>query len=87
VDTYNPVPGYIEGVPSSRNYDGGFMVKLIKKDLKLAIDAATEGGATCAETQRAWEMYSKLDEMGYSDKDFSFVYQYFKSGFNLPDKE
>jgi 3-hydroxyisobutyrate dehydrogenase len=23
-DTYNPVPGVIDGVPSSRNYDGGF---------------------------------------------------------------
>lgn len=24
VDTYNPVPGVIEGVPSSRDYERGF---------------------------------------------------------------
>jgi 3-hydroxyisobutyrate dehydrogenase len=28
-DTYNPVPGVLEGVPSSRNYDGGFTSKLM----------------------------------------------------------
>lgn len=28
-DTYNPVPGVMEGVPSSRNYDGGFTSKLM----------------------------------------------------------
>lgn len=28
-DTYNPVPGVMEGVPSSRNYSGGFTSKLM----------------------------------------------------------
>jgi 3-hydroxyisobutyrate dehydrogenase len=28
-DTYNPVPGVMAGVPSSRNYDGGFSSKLM----------------------------------------------------------
>ncbi|KAL6986741.1 3-hydroxyisobutyrate dehydrogenase [Sarracenia purpurea var. burkii] len=28
-DSYNPVPGVMEGVPSSRNYDGGFASKLM----------------------------------------------------------
>ncbi|KQK17120.1 hypothetical protein BRADI_1g32590v3 [Brachypodium distachyon] len=28
-DTYNPVPGIMAGVPSSRNYDGGFTSKLM----------------------------------------------------------
>ena len=23
IDTYNPVPGVLEGVPASRDYDGG----------------------------------------------------------------
>ena len=50
VDTYNPVPGYKEGVPASRNYDGGFMVKLIKKDLGLALQAAESADAVCEET-------------------------------------
>lgn len=28
-DTYNPVPGVMEGVPSSRNYEGGFASNLM----------------------------------------------------------
>lgn len=30
-DTYNPCPGVIEGVPSSNNYQGGFMSALMAK--------------------------------------------------------
>lgn len=28
-DTYNPVPGVMDGVPASRNYEGGFAAKLM----------------------------------------------------------
>lgn len=30
-DTYNPVPGVIEGIPPSNNYEGGFQSGLITK--------------------------------------------------------
>jgi 3-hydroxyisobutyrate dehydrogenase len=40
VDTYNPVPGVMENVPSSRNYERGFGCELMLKDLKLATEAA-----------------------------------------------
>ena len=40
LDTYNPKPGVLEGVPATRNYDGGFMVSLITKDLALAMEAS-----------------------------------------------
>ena len=40
VDTYNPVPGVMEGVPSSREYERGFGAELMLKDLKLAVEAA-----------------------------------------------
>ncbi len=30
-DTYNPVPGVIDGVPSSNNYKGGFGTALMTK--------------------------------------------------------
>ena len=44
-DSYNPVPGVMEGVPASRNYAGGFGAALMRKDLGLAIDAAAAAGA------------------------------------------
>ncbi|MCH95289.1 3-hydroxyisobutyrate dehydrogenase, partial [Trifolium medium] len=28
-DAYNPVPGLMEGVPSSKDYNGGFASKLM----------------------------------------------------------
>ena len=40
VDTYNPRPGVMENVPSSRDYNGGFMVSLIRKDLSIALESA-----------------------------------------------
>merc|ERR1712216_7218 len=42
-DTYNPFPGVMEGVPASRDYEGGFGSALMLKDLGLAIDAAKSG--------------------------------------------
>ena len=42
VDTYNPVPGVMENVPSSRGYKGGFAVELMTKDLQLAAQAAAD---------------------------------------------
>ncbi|KAH9306864.1 hypothetical protein KI387_011268, partial [Taxus chinensis] len=43
-DTYNPVPGVMAGVPSSKNYEGGFSCKLMAKDLGLALVSAKEVG-------------------------------------------
>jgi 3-hydroxyisobutyrate dehydrogenase-like beta-hydroxyacid dehydrogenase len=37
VDTYNPVPGVMENVPSSRDYERGFACELMLKDLRLAL--------------------------------------------------
>lgn len=34
-DTYNPVPGLMEGVPSSRDYNGGFASKLMVNNWDL----------------------------------------------------
>jgi hypothetical protein len=37
-DTYNPVPGVMEGVPSSRNYSGGFTSKLmVQTDIEFSL--------------------------------------------------
>ena len=36
-DTYNPVPGVMEGVPSSSNYEGGFGTALMTKVYAIAL--------------------------------------------------
>ncbi|XP_031129427.1 probable 3-hydroxyisobutyrate dehydrogenase, mitochondrial isoform X3 [Ipomoea triloba] len=79
-DTYNPVPGVMDGVPSSRNYEGGFMSKLMLKDLKLAQTSAKNVDLRCPLTSQAEEIYAKLCNDGYEAKDFSCVFRYYYSG-------
>jgi 3-hydroxyisobutyrate dehydrogenase-like beta-hydroxyacid dehydrogenase len=71
----NPVPGVVEAAPASRNYEGGFSISLMKKDLKLAIRAAQEAGARLELATKADEVYEKV-ESDYEGKDFSVVYQW-----------
>lgn len=58
VDTYNPRPGVLENVPSSRDYNGGFQVSLIRKDLSIALEAAKESETTTKFAEEAIKMYS-----------------------------
>ncbi|CAM8900445.1 unnamed protein product [Rhodiola kirilowii] len=79
-DSYNPVPGVMEGVPSSRNYEGGFAAKLMAKDLSLASLSAKEVGFKCPLTSQARGIFSKMCEDGHENEDFSCVFCHFYSG-------
>jgi len=74
IDSYNPYPHVDPNVPSSKNYDGGFSVALIRKDLGLAIDAARLCNAEHYMTRRAFDHYWEIQKAGYANKDFSIVY-------------
>ena len=65
MDTYNPRPGIKEASPASRNYEGGFQVGLIKKDLALALEAARHGNASTELTEKAIDYYRELEKKGY----------------------
>lgn len=75
-DTYNPVPGVIAGVPSSRNYDGGFGSALMAKDLGLAVAAAHDIKAPLPLGGAALQLYNLLAAHGLGQKDFSVAYQF-----------
>eukprot|EP01079_Euglenida_sp_SAG-EU17-18_P005668 gene5668-140_t len=70
LDTYNPFPGVLEGVPSSRNYDGGFANALMLKDLSLARESH---GKVLPGLFNAIMLYSKMCDQGMANKDFSSV--------------
>eukprot|EP00696_Hemimastix_kukwesjijk_P014273 gnl/Hemi2/2823_TR1004_c0_g1_i1.p1 gnl/Hemi2/2823_TR1004_c0_g1~~gnl/Hemi2/2823_TR1004_c0_g1_i1.p1 ORF type:complete len:332 (+),score=92.16 gnl/Hemi2/2823_TR1004_c0_g1_i1:49-1044(+) len=75
-DVYNPVPGVLENVPSSRGYSGGFAVDLMKKDLALATQAAQAVGASVPLGQHSLDIYSALSGASQlGDRDFSIVYK------------
>ncbi|KAJ3105499.1 1,3-beta-D-glucan synthase [Phlyctochytrium bullatum] len=76
-DTYNPCPGVLPNVPSSRDYEGGFGNPLMAKDLGLAVSAATEVKATVALGALANQIYLQLASTpGFEGKDFSSVYKW-----------
>lgn len=75
-DSYNPCPGVMDGVPSSRGYTGGFFNALMLKDLGLALDAAKTSKIDLPLGNGAHNLYTTLCESGMADKDFSSVFQY-----------
>jgi 3-hydroxyisobutyrate dehydrogenase-like beta-hydroxyacid dehydrogenase len=73
----NPVKGVVQGSPAGRDYSGGFGISLMKKDLKLAIQAAQEAGAQLELGDRAREVYEAAEKReDCKGKDFSVVYRY-----------
>jgi len=78
-DTYNPVPGVMEGVPSSRGYEGGFGVDLISKDLSLALTAAQSVKAPVPLGSAALQLYNLMSTHGLGGKDFGVPYAFFGS--------
>jgi 3-hydroxyisobutyrate dehydrogenase len=46
LNVYNPYPGVMTDVPASRDYQGGFLVDLMAKDLGLALQTARESDSS-----------------------------------------
>ena len=72
----NPRPGNIETAPASKNYEGGFQVGLIRKDLALALECADKVGAKLEFCEEAMDYYRHLEKKGHGGKDFGYVFQY-----------
>ncbi|KAI9374729.1 6-phosphogluconate dehydrogenase [Aspergillus egyptiacus] len=77
MEVNNPVPGVVEGAPASRNYEGGFGVSLMNKDLRLALTAAKESGTPLALAEVARVIYTVV-EAEHRSKDFSVVYKWLR---------
>lgn len=77
-DTYNPCPGVMDGVPSSRGYTGGFACDLMLKDLGLATSAAFNSQPKLGLPMAglALQLYSQMSARGGSQKDFSGLYEH-----------
>jgi 3-hydroxyisobutyrate dehydrogenase len=71
--TYCPVPGPVPASPANRDYQPGFAVALMLKDMLLAQDAARAAGADTALGAHAAEIYGRLAEAGEAGADFSAV--------------
>eukprot|EP00842_Homolaphlyctis_polyrhiza_P006765 jgi/Hompol1/708/HPOL_004366-RA len=77
MDTYNPCPGVIPTAPASRDYEGGFGVSLMAKDMGLAIAAANDVKSTVVLGGVAHQLYNQVSSTsGYEKKDFSSVFRW-----------
>ncbi|MFW2176280.1 MULTISPECIES: 3-hydroxyisobutyrate dehydrogenase [unclassified Moraxella] len=72
LEVYNPYPNVLETVPSSKGYTGGFMSKLMLKDMNLAKQTAEDTGVATPMADQANALYTKHSEV-HGDKDFSSI--------------
>ncbi|KIY43673.1 3-hydroxyisobutyrate dehydrogenase [Fistulina hepatica ATCC 64428] len=83
ISTNNPVVSALhpdKNSPCERDYEGGFAMALILKDMKLASRIATLAGSPIPLGKTAEEMYEKIMEERpeLKKKDFSSVYLYLR---------
>ncbi len=79
LNVYNPYPGVMPDVPSSRGYEGGFLVDLMRKDLGLALQTAqsTESAIPMGSlAQNLYEVHRQVNDAGRLD--FSSIQWLFK---------
>ena len=73
LQVYNPYPGLMDTAPASRDYEGGFSVRLMLKDLSLAMGSMERVEAKMLLGSKAFEIYRKHFDDGFADKDFSHI--------------
>jgi len=78
LERYNPYPGVMDGVPASRDYQGGFLVDLMIKDLGLAMEAAEATGSATPMGSLARSLYRLLERQHDAGRlDFSSIQKLF----------
>jgi 3-hydroxyisobutyrate dehydrogenase len=75
LDKYNPMPGAMDDVPSSRGYTGGFGTDLMLKDLGLAIESAVATRSATPLGSLARSLFAAHSLAGNGTLDFSSVIQ------------
>lgn len=73
LEVYNPWPGVMDNVPAARDYQGGFGVNLMLKDLGLALEAANQANCSTLLGELAHDLYAKHNENGHGKLDFSSI--------------
>lgn len=80
LEVYNPCPGVMDNVPSSNDYNGGFLVDLMLKDLGLALATAEQTNSSTPMGNAAAALYQQHSEQGFGKKDFSSIFKWFEQG-------
>ena len=78
--SYCPVAGVGPETPADRDYQGGFATALMLKDLKLAVGAAHEAGASVPMGSAAEALYQAFANGGNGSLDFSAIIRMLEGG-------
>lgn len=73
LQVYNPFPNVMEGVPSSNDYQGGFQVDLMFKDLGLAMELSQQSASPTPMGSQARALFNLHKANGNGGLDFSSV--------------
>ena len=73
LEVYNPWPDVMPDVPSSKDYQPGFMVDLMVKDLGLANEVADDADIKNTMGKLALSLYQDHQEQGNGQRDFSSI--------------
>ncbi len=71
--SYCPVPGPVPASPANRGYAPGFTVAMMRKDLKLAQEAAQAVGARTPLGAEAYQLYNLFASEATRGLDFSAI--------------
>ena len=77
LELYNPCPDVMPNVPSSNDYQGGFMVDLMNKDLRLAMQCAADSQSAVPMGAQAQNLYKLHGKQGNGKLDFSSIFTLF----------
>ncbi|MGY3901082.1 3-hydroxyisobutyrate dehydrogenase [Aeromonas lusitana] len=78
LERYNPWPGVMENVPASRGYQGGFMTRLMVKDLGLAMGLAEHAHSAVPMGALARNLFNLHASQGQGAKDFSSILELYR---------
>lgn len=73
MDKYVPVPDVLEEVPANNNYQPGFTLAMMLKDLNLSQEAALAAGVSTKLGNLAKEIYQTAKNNNLGEKDFSGI--------------
>ena len=73
LSNYCPLPDLIEGVPSNNGYKPGFTAEMMRKDLRLAMDAVNSVNASAPMGAQALAVYSLFCANGDTKTDYSGI--------------
>jgi 3-hydroxyisobutyrate dehydrogenase len=78
VNNPHPDVAALTNAPASKQYDGGFSVELMLKDMGLAVKASGDSNTPLPLSSAACQLYSLAKNQGHDKQDFGVLFDFIK---------